>query len=351
MCRNFKNFPENGKLTDSKGQTPFHIAMRGKRSETSERICTILGQYPINPLLANCSGQRPDYGKSKSDRRVQILQEAAAKFLPCSKQASSKEGKSTEGKKTEQQQMRGKKRKGGRKARQRKREDSGDRTEEKTGDELELVGSEAQEVPGEAPLCTTTATRAVSDSLFLTSVKERLKTVLEQDDDYFLSPRGVANVSVESHYQRSSSLKTAVATPGTLLKTARRKSTQAVAVNKSDSSACTQMCRLGEEGSLDADGSLYMHSEDFFVLPHFDDLPWEVEVPVPSAHHVEHDAEGRKQLVGVGDGGVVSRGHVGGENLLGGVRERREERGWEVGGERERETHWNGYFLDENAYR
>ena len=210
---------------------------------------------------------------------MQILQEAAAKFLPCSKQASSKEGKSTEGKKTEQQQMRGKKRKGGRKARQRKREDSGDRTEEKTGDELELVGSEAQEVPGEAPLCTTTATRAVSDSLFLTSVKERLKTVLEQDDDYFLSPRGVANVSVESHYQRSSSLKTAVATPGTLLKTARRKSTQAVAVNKSDSSACTQMCRLGEEGSLDADGSLYMHSEDFFVLPHFDDLPWEVECP------------------------------------------------------------------------
>ena len=85
-------------------------------------------------------------------------------------------------------------------------------------------------------------------------------------------------------------------------------------------------------------------------IPYLKGLP-AAAVPVPSAHHVEHDAEGRKQLVGVGDGGVVSRGHVGGENLLGGVRERREERGWEVGGERERETHWNGYFLDENAYR
>ena len=277
VCRSFKNFPDNGKLTDNKGLTPFHIAMRGKRSETSERICTILGQYPINPLLANCSGQRPDHGKSKTDRRVQILQEAAAKILPPSnsKLASAKEVKKLE----REQQPRGKRRKAGRRARRRGRENGGEGTEAKTGDGMELDRGEALEVPSEDPLHETAAaaTSAVCESLLLTSVNECLKTVLARDDDYFTSPGGVANVSSDSrHHLSGSPLNKEISAPRPVFKAAERESTHAVAVNKSEASACFKMCKLGEGSNVDVDGSLY---SDLFILPRFDDLPWEVECP------------------------------------------------------------------------
>ena len=83
VCSKF-NFPENGRITDKRGQTPFHIAMRAKRNDTSESVCAVLSQFPINPDVADHSGKMPTDGKSKNDKRIQILQEAAERFK-CSK--------------------------------------------------------------------------------------------------------------------------------------------------------------------------------------------------------------------------------------------------------------------------
>ena len=83
VCSKF-NFPENGRITNKRGQTPFHIAMRAKQNETSKSVCAVLSQFPINPEVADRSGKMPTDGKSKNDKRIQILQEATERFK-CSK--------------------------------------------------------------------------------------------------------------------------------------------------------------------------------------------------------------------------------------------------------------------------
>ena len=272
VCRVFKDFPDNGKLTDGKGQTPFHIAMKGKRSKTSEKICTILGQFPINPLLTDSSGKRPDHGKSKTDRRVQILQEAGAKFLPTRKEAS----KETE--KTEREKPRGKKRRGGKKARRRGKElEAGDGSEVKTGDELEGEAA-PQALSEDPPQKTAATTSAASESLLLASLKQCLKTVLAQGDAYF-TDRGEVSSSVDCRRDSSCSSEKAghvVSTPRNVLKTARKDSTQVKSGDKSDVSVCFEMCKHGGKGNFDV--SCGLNSDDF-ILPQFDDLPWEVECP------------------------------------------------------------------------
>ena len=96
VCKHFpyENYPD-GKVQDSKGNTPYHLVMERKKSPNTIRICEILSQHPINPSLQNNHGKKPGDGRAKDqDKRYIVMQEAAKKFL----QVSKKKGKKKKGK-------------------------------------------------------------------------------------------------------------------------------------------------------------------------------------------------------------------------------------------------------------
>ena len=83
VCKHYPygSFPD-GKIQDSKGNTPYHLVMERRKSPNTIRICEILSQYPINPTLPNKHGKKPGDGRvrSRQDKRYLIMQEAAKQF-------------------------------------------------------------------------------------------------------------------------------------------------------------------------------------------------------------------------------------------------------------------------------
>ena len=97
VCKHFPydDYPE-GRVQDRKGDTPFHLVMKRKKSPDTIRICEILSQYHINPTVPNNHGKRPGDGRQDNkDKRYIIMQEAAKKFQSTKKKSKKKRGKAT----------------------------------------------------------------------------------------------------------------------------------------------------------------------------------------------------------------------------------------------------------------
>ena len=81
-----KKFPydryRDGVIQDDKGNTPYHIVMKRKKSPNTIKICRILCEHRINPTPANSEGKKPGEGRTKDqqDERYSIMQKAAARF-------------------------------------------------------------------------------------------------------------------------------------------------------------------------------------------------------------------------------------------------------------------------------
>ena len=69
---------QDGRVQDKEGDNPYHIVMKCSESPTTIKICEILSQFPINPLISNNNNEKP-MDRSK-DKRHPILQKAAKKF-------------------------------------------------------------------------------------------------------------------------------------------------------------------------------------------------------------------------------------------------------------------------------
>ena len=86
VCTHYKfseDFDCKLQATNKEGQTPYHLIMQRKQSDTTVKLCEILSDCPINPSLTDIRGNRPaDFKnpKYKGDRRVPILKETANKF-------------------------------------------------------------------------------------------------------------------------------------------------------------------------------------------------------------------------------------------------------------------------------
>lgn len=80
VCKHYpyQNHP-NGKIQDSKGNTPYHLVMGRRKGPNNIKICEILSQYPINPNLSNNNGKKASDGRGQ-DKRYLIMQQAAKQF-------------------------------------------------------------------------------------------------------------------------------------------------------------------------------------------------------------------------------------------------------------------------------
>ena len=72
-------FPEDGKVQDKRGDTPYHMVMERKRRPNTIKICEILSQHSINPSIPNRYGKKPRL-TDKYDERYDIVLNAAKKF-------------------------------------------------------------------------------------------------------------------------------------------------------------------------------------------------------------------------------------------------------------------------------
>ncbi len=84
VCKHFP-YEADGKVQDSRGNTPYHLVMERKKSPITIKICEILSHYCINPSLPNKHGKKPGDGRAKDqqekkDKRYIIMQEAAKMF-------------------------------------------------------------------------------------------------------------------------------------------------------------------------------------------------------------------------------------------------------------------------------
>lgn len=96
VCKHYP-YPEDGRVQDKRGNTPYHIVMERKRSPNIIKICEILCQYHINPSIPNEHGKKPRHLDNKHDPRVVIMQEAAKKFqMQKKKSKKKKKGKPSE---------------------------------------------------------------------------------------------------------------------------------------------------------------------------------------------------------------------------------------------------------------
>ena len=248
ICSKF-NFPENGIVINSEGQTPFHIAMKAKRNNTSVRVCVVLSHFPINPEVPDQSGKMPTDGKPKSDKRIQILKEATERF---------RYSKSPEKQPTSCKRKRpGKKAKG------------------KASADLELnpkamkgQPEDTQSQPDDlenSPSVKTLSIGSSTDNPILTSVKESLEVILSHQDDYFraLPAKLLQEENQERADEESKTEKPScppLQTSGTMRSSlSPRPANQAPKDDSEDSSDD----EFPNEGPL----------------PDFDDLPWEVECP------------------------------------------------------------------------
>ena len=91
VCKHYP-FPEDGKVQDKRGDTPYHIVMERKRSPNTIKICKILSQHDINPSVPNEHGKKPRHTE-KNDERCTIMLEAAKKFQTPKKKGKKKKAK------------------------------------------------------------------------------------------------------------------------------------------------------------------------------------------------------------------------------------------------------------------
>ena len=174
MCSKFC-FPDNGKVINKRRQTPFHVAMEAKRNQlhTSEKVCAVLSQFSIDPEICDHSGKKPTDGKPKSDKRIQILQEAAQRFTSTEKQPKS--GKS------KRKRLR-------KKAKEKESAQSDPKPEEEEAWEFDENPEDMPESVDAKPIPKTLSTVAFADNPILVSVKATLELILSHKDDYFSVP-------------------------------------------------------------------------------------------------------------------------------------------------------------------
>jgi hypothetical protein len=78
VCKHYP-FPEDGKVQDKRGDTPYHIVMACKRSTCTTKVCKILSQHNINPSIPNEHKKKPRHTE-ENDERCAIMLKAAKKF-------------------------------------------------------------------------------------------------------------------------------------------------------------------------------------------------------------------------------------------------------------------------------
>ena len=91
VCKHYP-FPEDGKVQDKRGDTPYHMVMERKCSPNTIKICKILSQHSMNPNTPNEHGKKPRH-TGKYDTRCAIMLEAAKKFQTQKKKSKKKKGK------------------------------------------------------------------------------------------------------------------------------------------------------------------------------------------------------------------------------------------------------------------
>ena len=251
MCSKF-NFPENGRVTNKRGQTPFHVAMAAKRSQlhTSENVCTVLSQFHIDPDVSDHSGKKPTDGRPRSDKRIQILQEASQRFK--SSRSVDKEPKSGKSKRKRPRK----------KAKEKERAMNDQKPEEAWDFDEHLddmpVDLNAKSIP------TTVTSIASADNPILVSAKETLEVILSHKDDYFNAPAALKEE-----------------TQTKVLEAASKPENRCPPLSQRDE-CCTERKSAGPTNLESVEHSSDESSDEEVpskLLPDFDDLPWEVECP------------------------------------------------------------------------
>ncbi len=242
LCNHYE-FPQDGRLTNKHNKTPFHLALQGKRNETSEKVCLVLSECNIDPNVVDGEGRKAgSHIKTSKDRRLRILQEAAQKFKGRQQRPALK--------------TKGKRKKHGK---SRKAHSSSIPVEPdvKLLESSELDGSEP---PGLD--YSTTQSASIMEDLTLVHVKAHLKSVLAKSDSYFtleLKRQLKSTVSrptiVTRHDgQQEKTTKDVLAPPDTKIQPETSETEKEL-----HQSPVEPLC-----------GSTF---------PEFEDLPWEVECP------------------------------------------------------------------------
>jgi len=148
--------------------------------EQSEVNCTQVKRYVLfsansqfDPSVCDHSGKKPTDGKPKSDKRIQILQEAAQRFKSAEKQPKS--GKS------KRKRLR-------KKAKEKESAQSDPKPEEEEAWEFDENLDDMPESVDTKPILKTLSTVAFADNPILVSVKATLELILSHKDDYFRAP-------------------------------------------------------------------------------------------------------------------------------------------------------------------
>ena len=75
------SFPEDGKVMNDNGETPWHLAMHAKCKD-GLRICEILCKYRIDPTLPDKYGKGANLRVRDSDKRLEYYERAKQNFRP-----------------------------------------------------------------------------------------------------------------------------------------------------------------------------------------------------------------------------------------------------------------------------
>lgn len=241
LCNNYQ-FPEDGKLTNKNNETPFHYVLKVKRSELSERVCSLLSNYNIDPNVIDIRGKKAgSHIGSSMDKRIKVLREAAERIKG---QQSKAKGKS-----------KGKRRKHW------KGHQTGSSNSSPVKSNVAMPN--LPEPPVASETLKPTKSMTVEDPT-LVSVRECLQIVLHKSDSYFVDQHGhsrttkkqpvAALISMSEDQQRAS---TKEPTEGTELQ--------------------STVPECEHEPRVDSDTEPLSNNDSTFL--EFEDLPWEVECP------------------------------------------------------------------------
>ena len=224
--------------------------MEAKRNQlhTSEKVCAVLSQFSIDPEICDHSGKKPTDGKPKSDKRIQILQEAAQRFKSAEKQPKS--GKS------KRKRLR-------KKAKEKESAQSDPKPEEAW--EFDENPEDMPESVDAKPIPKTLSTVAFADNPILVSVKATLELILSHKDDYFRAPAIATSMVIQTPTLEAAS------------KTAEHSHPlpQPDKCNTSRKAVSPEPTNLASAEHESSDDEVPIKR----LLPDFDDLPWEVECP------------------------------------------------------------------------
>ncbi len=237
LCSKY-NFPEDGMLCNKDNETPFHHALKAKRTDVSVKVCSILGEHNINPDVVDVRGRKPGshISKKSKDRRIKILHEAAERFKAASK-------------------LKGKRKRHGKS----RKCDSDKAVSEKpdkspVSEPVELDGSQHVKSPNDSEIM---ETMNLEDPT-LVKVRRSLELILSKDDSYF-------NIG----YKRQQSYSKVV--PNKPVSTSKSEVQQHV--SKIETPGLET--ELVEHADVDSDAEPVNDP----IFPEFEDLPWEVECP------------------------------------------------------------------------